>query len=223
MNEYCQEFNVRRGFALVKDIFAIIDGRGYIAGSYAAYMASPASKPIQPGDVDIFATSDDNALYINNALCIKYHVNPSFNGLVYSISNTGNRLALPVQVVNPNPEWRIFPDDIINSFDMDISRALLLSPNSVLADVNVGQPSGKLLRIASPLRSLKRVMKYHKRGVQFEDSELVKLFLAWQQLSEERRAEILSPIKAQGEGSDNSDNDGREYAWFDEDDYFEGE
>jgi hypothetical protein len=194
-NTYWDQFKVVRGFDTVQDIYNIIAGRGFIAGSYAAFMATPHDTPILPNDVDIFATSNENALAIAEALSEKFQVPYTSNELVYSIENPSGGPAMPIQVVKPHPEWKDFPQDILNSFDMDISRAVLVGPEVVLADYNVGFLTGKLLRIANPLRSLKRVMKYHARGVEFKDGELIKLFLAWQQMSDERREEVINSTK----------------------------
>ena len=114
----------------------------------------------------------------------------------------------------------------MNAFDMDVCRAMLISRTEVLADENVGQRWAKLLLINDPLRSLKRVLKYHERGVNLLDSELVKLFRAWEMATPERRAEILTI--ATGQAIDPTEivevqattSDGWDY---DEDDYYRGE
>jgi len=219
--QYWQTVPVRRGFVSIKPVFEMIGERGFIAGSYAAFMCSPSAKPIQPGDIDIFATSMQNAEDIAHEIGHRFMISASFNGLVWSLAQW-SRNSLPIQVITPNPEWKVFPDDIINSFDMDVSRALLVDAASVLADRNVGLPNGKLLRIASPLRSMRRVLKYHRRGVDFSDQELIKLFLAWDRLSEERREEIVSSTVPVPEFHESMD-DGTPYGWYSDDDYYEGE
>jgi hypothetical protein len=144
-------------------------------------------------------------------------------------------LGMPIQVIKPNPEWKTFPDDILSSFDFDICRAVLLNLEEVLADTNVGQLKGKILRLNNPLRSLKRVIKYTARGVEFSDGELLKLFQGWEEMPRGRRdvwldeaSEALTAARnaaaaaLMGE-SPYIDDDDDGYDWLDDDDYFDGE
>jgi len=225
MNEHWSTMPVVRGFDSVKDIYAASKGHGYISGSYAAFMAAPIMTPILPNDVDVFAVSDKAALYIHNFLINRKGWDlDAISSIAYTLSH--KRRDFTVQIVKPNPAWKTFPDDFMAAFDMDVCRAVLLSPTEVLADANVGDLWGKLLLINDPLRSLKRVMKYHKRGVQFLDRELIKLFEAWELATPERRADILA--MAQGTKPDpeepsypvETNSDSWEY---DEDDYYRGE
>jgi hypothetical protein len=109
---------------------------------------------------------------------------------------------LPVQIVKPREDWRSFPRDFLDSFDQDVCRAVLLGPKvGILADENVGLRRAKLLAINHPLRALKRVMKYHAKGVEYADWELIKLFKAWDAASPERKAEILKAAELPPEPS----------------------
>lgn len=218
MNEHWNEFEVVRGFRRIRPLFEAVQGGGFIAGSYAAYMATP-SPVITPGDVDVFATSNINAEQIAERLMSQYGINWLDNNLV--MNSHGTIGGMKIQIVRPNPEWKEFPADILNSFDMDVCRALLLRPDCVIADHNVGLPQGKLLRIHNPMRSLRRVMKYHRRGVGFDDWELIKLFRAWDEMPSERKQELIN--RAQPPAPEiEIIQPGPEQYW-DEDDYFEGE
>jgi hypothetical protein len=225
MNEHWELMPVVRGFDSVLDIFNASRGKGYICGSYAAFMAAPIETPILPNDVDVFAISEQSAIDIFNQL---YRYGPwelvGKSSIAYSIKNPRNNVS--AQIVKPHPDWKTFPDDFLSAFDMDICRAALVSPNVVLADENVGRLQAKLLLINDPLRSLKRVMKYHARGVQLTDRELVKLFQAWELATPERRADILAI--AQGQSDDPTEvihvRDANSDGWdYNEDDYYRGE
>lgn len=225
MNEHIATYPVQRGMTdTIRDIYNVIAGRGYIAGSYAAYMVAPAAA-FQPNDIDIFATTLDNAGALVTDLEKRFGLfRAAETDVAYTLQRwdgaTLDTTFLPLQIVKPHPDWQTFPDDIINSFDMDICRAMLISEDCILADENAGKGVGKLLRINNPLRSLKRVLKYHQRGVQFSEWELLKLFQAWQQVSDEDKAALLDRHNP-NIGADYVPGDG--YGWYDDDDWFEGE
>jgi len=222
-NEYITTVTPVRGIETIENILSIIDGRGYIAGSYAAFVASP--KPILPNDIDIFAMSEDAAwsivtdlkkvgLYLTNTSNVAYTLTPL------------NTKPLPVQVVKPHPDWRNFPDDIIESFDLTVSRALLLSPTEVAVDSDIvlNPGKGKIIRINDPLRTLKRVIKYQARGIVFPDWELMKLFSAWDAMTPEKKQaaiEAILPMAVDDEPHEDYEDYG--YGWYEEDDWFEGE
>jgi hypothetical protein len=234
MNTYWYTFPVVRGWETVAEIFDILARRGFIGGSFAAFMAAPVDKPIAPNDVDIFATSASNAEAIASALEARFICARGSNPLTITLRPMID-LGMPIQIVKPNPEWKTFPDDILSSFDFDICRAVLLNSEEVLADTNVGQLKGKILRLNNPLRSLKRVIKYTARGVEFPDWELLKLFQGWEAMPRERKdgwvdeaAEALTAARnaaaaaLMGEAA-YADDDDEGYDWLDDDDYFDGE
>lgn len=214
---------VRRGFDSVRKIYndVLYPNKGYIAGSYAAFMATRHDTPVLPNDIDIFATSNEHAYQIMHDL---YDGPFSVDENEVAITITRGKGQMQIQIVKPHPEWKHFPVDIINSFDLDISRALLLSPSMVLADKNVGYSDGKLLRINNPLKSLKRVMKYAARGIEFNDHELYKLFAAWDQVKPEKKKELLEEAHQATLPRDYPCYAwGYDYDFYDEDDYFDGE
>ncbi len=219
MNEHWIEVPVKRGLGAVEPILEKIQGVGYIGGSYAAFMATSNETPILPNDVDIFATSNEQAKVIARSLLGKGNrlFGLDENEVAYTVHHGCGDMN--VQVVKPHPEWKTFPDDILLSFDMDICRALVTSPTTALIDENAGWLNGKILRTSNALRSLKRVLKYHQRGVEFNDHELLKLFQAWELMSSERKTTILEEARSEAFPvySDSGDWD------YDEDRWFEGE
>lgn len=226
MNEYWCTFPILRGWETVAEIFDILAGRGFIGGSFAAFMAAPVDSPIKPHDIDIFAISGIYAETIATVLGERFICAEERNPLTITLKPMID-IGMPIQVIRPNPEWKTFPDDILASFDFDICRAVLINPEEVLADTNVGQLKGKILRLNNPLRSLKRVIKYTARGVEFPDWELLKLFQGWEAMPTERKEDWLREAFRANEPEPvlESDDypDEEEYGWLDDDDYFEGE
>lgn len=220
MNEHLITLSVHReGWSAIEDIYPLIKGRGFIAGSYAAWLTGISV--VQPNDIDIFAMSEikaaalAHAIEIERGACIGAETD-----LLFLLSPI---YGPDIQIIKPNPKWQIWPDDLIEDFDLSVCRAVLIDETHVLADEGVGGQVGKFIRINDPLRSLKRALKYHQRGIHFEDWELCKLFRAWEDMSPEHRAatikraeELAFPLRPDSETIE------LDY-FFEEDDYFDGE
>lgn len=219
MNEHWVQIPVQRGFDTVAPIYEIVQGKGYIAGSYAAFMGTPNETPILPNDVDVFATSADNA----SAMLGKLLQLPRVNWIehrsdhVHLVSRQDD---LDIQVIEPDPAWTNFPDDLLANFDLDICRAVLISPEHVVCDTNVGLRKGKVLRVNDPLRTFKRLVKYAARGVEFNDHEVLKVLRAFREMSQERADEMIQRAAAalQPQTVDEIDS-----GFFSDEDWFEGE
>lgn len=219
MNDHLRTFKVKRGFETIKPVYDIIQGRGFIGGSYAAFMVATHKTPILPNDVDIFAVSKEAAFEIRrdlqDHLRLVWKEETDIASTLKPSPLGKPQFNMDVQVVRPHPEWKEFPLDIVTSFDMDVCRAVLMDDCTALADVNVGDLQGKFLRINNPLRSMQRAMKYNARGVQFDAWELLKLFRAWDEIPQERKQELIEFHNPNNYEADSSN-------WY-EDDYFEGE
>jgi hypothetical protein len=203
-------FIVQRGQQTIRTLWPVIYGRGYIAGSFAAWACSKQPKPWRPRDVDIFASSAENARDIGHVLNDTGWSWCHDTGVGEAYAYKGR---LPVQIVRPHPEWKNFPHDILRSFDFDVCVAVFTSPETVLADPRVGAFSANVLRVNDPLRTMKRAMKYFERGVCFTDSDLLKLFYAWDEISTERKAEIVEKVRR-----DETDDTSGGYLYDEDDD-----
>lgn len=242
MNSYWTEYPVLRGNDTIDDLWPIIEGRGYLAGSFAAWMCSRLERPWLPNDIDIFATSMPHARDIVRALCQSDWATCSLTNVqniaamlrhtacVITENDTAisvhRRDGLTVQVVKPSPKWKDWPSDLLDSFDMDVCRAILVGPRIVMADVNAGGDTAKILRTNNPLRTLKRVTKYQARGITFLDHELLKLFRAWDAIPQMTKDDWIE--RAARERPDvgvyeGDDDDTEPYNFHDDDDWFEGE
>ena len=216
---------INRGLECLQSVTEIIAGRALIGGSYAAHMATYESDEAygQPGDIDVFAFSDDNAEYIIQRLKDADYFESELNSIAISMSPNHwlNPICdMPIQVIKPNPNWRRDPvnfrDDLLNSFDLNVCRAVL-DGEIIIGDVEIGSTQGRVLRVANPVRTMKRIMKYRERGFTFSDWELCKVFLAFGELSDERLKEITDAAQPQPADYD------EHYDWYDDDDYFNAE
>lgn len=241
----------RRGWDEVKELYSLVQDRGYIAGGFAAYMASPLDEPYPPGDIDIFAKSTALAWDITRDICaargwlwdvspIAYTLEP--NSLLY-IDGAGHDNRRKVQVICPHARIEKMIDRhisgnglalhklmndkgiargylgaiepemiaILDGFDFDVIRALLINENEILVHPNVGQRQAQLLHITDPMGALRRVMKYQKKGVTFSEGELFKLFEAYRSITGDQHSMMLNRYAADMEYNYTVDFDDR---WF---------
>jgi hypothetical protein len=207
-------YQVVRGFTEIENIYQSANKRhAFIGGSYAAYMATPVNGHIvTPNDVDIFASSNRSF----NNMCIDLLKQGFTHHTTNDVVNSFSRCGLDVQLIRPNPKWQDFPDDILNDFDLNVSRAILTSETEVYGDIEIGSETGRVLMITNPIKSMMRILKYHKRGIQFDEHEILKLFKVWMQLDETKRQEYIKRYERQIE------IESTDYDYYD-DDYFDGE
>lgn len=207
------DFPILRGWDEVAELYTLIGDRGYIAGGYATWMASPLDEPYLPGDIDIFAVSDTAAWELTADICKErgwtWDMSPiAYTCFPHPLSSIVDDRKV-IQVIVPNPQWTsvikmpmkshrtLFFNEfdaytqrrlILESFDLDIIRGVVLDKSTVWGDVNLGQRIGRIMCISDPVHNLRRVMKYIAKGVTFENSELFKLFWAYaSRLTREQR------------------------------------
>jgi hypothetical protein len=205
-------YPVRRGWDEVSTLYDLIGDRGWIAGGFAAWMGSEHDDPILPSDIDIFAVSNEAAWAITQEICalrnwawdvspIAYTCKPNKMLNFYGEQDTRRT----IQVIMPDPKWiklwesyepkegdisTLKPQIILNSFDFDVCRGLLLSPEVVIGDPNMGGKDARILVIRNPVQNMRRVIKYSRKGVRFDEKELYKLFWAYESINETRRSQI---------------------------------
>jgi len=213
---------VYKGQDQVERLLTFINGRGYIAGSFAAWACSYLDETWTPNDIDIFAKSNDDAASLVDDLNRGSEYWEDERNELVTTFKAEKENQLGIQIIRPSPEWKTFPDDVINSFDLGVCRALIVDLKTVLCDTTAGTYYGKVLRINNPLRTFKRIMKYTARGVEFSDHELLKVFRAWDATTAKRKEEWIHNAAAILDQAADDDLIGYD-DFFDEDDYFEAE
>jgi hypothetical protein len=173
-----------RGRDEILPLVALLDGRGYIAGSYAAWMVTPVVN-YEPADIDIFATTERNFFDISYALLIQWHMEIIQNSdNVYGLTPTEKSpIQKPIQVIKCHQNWKDLPLDILRSFDLTVCKALLAEWPYIIHHPDAGGLNAKILLVNNPMKEVMRVMKYHKRGVIFDPFCLLKIFKAWDQMT----------------------------------------
>lgn len=216
---YYTDFQVQRGWRDIEPLYNLIVGRGFIAGSYAAYMAAPGgSHVITPGDIDVFCVSEEAYQSLYEEPVFKLINMTPIAATVRAPLLTD----MDIQLIRPHPSWTDFPGDIVQSFDLTISRAVLVNPGCVIGDLALGSREGKILRVNNPLKVLQRIEKYARRGVSFNAWELAKVLRAFEAMPASDRWTMLDQVQ-------NPDAPERVFSgdpygdWYDEDDWWAGE
>lgn len=232
MSDYITYKKIQRGWETVQNVYnqTLQDGKplGFIGGSYASFMAGEISGirfVVMPNDIDIFGTTRDNTeKIVENLEANGYHIYQVSNDRIWHMSWSAfpNTKKMDVQVIQPNPAWLDdddgkFRENLINDFDLSTSRSIVVDDKWIMCDSSMDYFEAKILRINNPFRSLKRVLKYRKRGFSFRDEELIKIFKAWDALSPERKAEIIASTEPEIYIQP------PDYEFAHEDDWFEGE
>jgi hypothetical protein len=196
-----------RGFTEIKTLFEEVSKRdGIICGGYARYCASQNPDPVPATDVDVFPVHQESFEGLKKFFTdLKFEVRHENDiSLTYKRNADIKWLACPyVQIIKPTVEGRVVTlgdmEKILSNFDFSIVRAGILSPEEVLVDEDFIEDEKKKIitikNIHCPISSTFRVIKYTRRGYWAKPSEVVKLFVDWDQRDNEYRGRIIELFK----------------------------
>lgn len=198
-----------RGFTEISLLWELAQKhQSMILGGYARYCLSQQSTPFFASDVDLFPQSDEGSTGLVEELkSIGFKIKHE-NEISYSFSkredhdNPRWRVCPNIQVIKPVIEGAIVTvglmEDVLDNFDFTITRAGLVSPNTGIADSDflVDENSHKLIlkNIHCPISSLHRCIKYSKKGYFLPLTETVKLFLDWDERSDDYKDKLIEMI-----------------------------
>jgi len=178
-------------------IFDLSGGQGMICGSFARYCMSTLDEPIVPGDIDLFCTDQKMHDFINDRF--EKHPNMTVRSssqietkYEYSLQRGFYKRSLVIQLIHPIEIHNMVSvgpiETILDNFDFTVAKCGILPP---LFNAVGGTPvsfthkdffehdlENKLVitNTHCPISSMKRVIKYTKRGYSITSKELLKLF-----------------------------------------------
>lgn len=189
-----QTVDVRRGFYEIWELHDLIQrvapDQAWIAGGYAAYMASAAPCPPAPGDVDVFPRSNDafGKLYDALMACGVITSN-SYRAITFSLDD-----GLPVQLIHPFAATEC-PEKLIDDFDFTVCQAVLVSKRCVMVGHNFLADTRAMRlafnKIKNPLGAMVRLAKYSQKGYCVSPAELVKVLVSFQDGSHQAREQLI--------------------------------
>lgn len=218
--------SVKRGFNLIASIFQDVTSRGGIfAGSFPAWCAFDDKHefPPKPGDVDVFPRNQLAHQCLKEFFALHeqmYLLRESNWAITYywrTRDANGDENGLDIQLINPIGE--IDADKLLKTFDLRVAKAAFISPTELIVAAGFYTSMyNKILeidRINHPFASLRRVVKYSRKGFDIAPLELLKIFDAWDAMTPELKKSARDTIIA------NADQSQDEMFWDEPEDYWE--
>lgn len=179
-------------------------GHVHVLGGFARWLASPLKDAPKPGDVDIYC-EDQRAFermdrHLRAQGCSrKYDTDRSFT---YYNAKRYNRLPT-IQLIKPQINKIVVstgsPQEMIDSFDLVISKVAVLSPEECLVHPDFTAHEKRKMLVFSdrsnPVRSVLRAMKYAAKGYSLPQEEASKLLDRWNDTEEKERKETRELAK----------------------------
>lgn len=178
-----------------------------IAGGFARYCATPQHIPLgstQEGhkpDIDLFPYQEGVAAeairrLTDHGLAVKHTSSYATTfGWPYEERRMGDSFAPDIQVIHWHRDWHSV-EDILDSFDFANGAAALLGNQLALVHPLFWEAEEhdmlRIVAIDDPVRCLKRVMKYVRKGYDVPYTELARLFLEWDRRSPAYRARVAA-------------------------------
>lgn len=202
-----EKVKVYRGFTEISRLFDLLPtDNSFVCGGYVRYMCAPVMNPVPAGDVDIYSVNEDaykqvlNVLEKQMGLYVK-HEN--------AVSHTFKNITDPqhplfgsptIQLIKPVKEGAVVAvgdmETILANFDFTVIRIGLLSDKFAIADADfIHDETKKLLRLKNvhcPLSSTLRCMKYAKKGYWLPTSQVLNLFIDWDNRDDEYKIKLMN-------------------------------
>lgn len=190
-----------RHLDIIKLIFELSGGEGFISGGFARYCVSKNEDAIIPNDIDVFCRDEETFKRIESRM--KSHPEMKRKGKTeietkfeYRMSSGFHKNYYSIQVIKPTQIMNMVSDGdyarVLDNFDFTISKAAILNSSEdifavVHKDFHEHDAANKLVitNIHCPISSMKRVIKYCNKGYHIESSELLKLFKDYENRSPE--------------------------------------
>ena len=188
---------IREFFDILRST-TIYNAKPIVAGSFPAYYYMYKKGWIEeiPKDIDI----DIYCVASNfNAACKLY------NSIMCHFDELKSTVDRPVQIMKPEETdlyttWAKHPYLIISQFDISIARMWMEDENTIkwirgedpLYDIENRRI--RIMRVVNPIKEMYRVMKYVRRGWEIDKEDIIKVFLEWDNLSQDKKASCINQM-----------------------------
>jgi len=175
----------------------------FVCGGYVRYCASPKRNPVIGRDVDLYSMNEEAfdkiKKFYDDQLTIQHENDISVTYKKPEWDSDSKYLYVPtIQLIKPVKEGKVVGfgtmEEVIENFDFTVVRIALLDEKTALADADfLHDERHGLLRLKNihcPISSTLRCMKYAKKGYWLKPLETFKLFLDWDQKSDEYKSKL---------------------------------
>lgn len=204
MNEQAPVFpyavlTAHRGLTEIKGLLHLVNtSGGFVGGGYARYCLSPLPKPLAPSDVDIFCKVESVYQYLPEEIVRRG------GKVVFTTPNAVTiqppeawRSCPKIQIISPTI-WLGDAWSVISQFDFTVSSAALTWEDQGIAHKEFEDHEYRQLLVVNkmqcPIGTLKRAMKYSKKGYKLSSTEMLKFYSAWEGLAPEKKEELIQII-----------------------------
>lgn len=185
---------------------------GYLAGGFARYYCSPLLHPARYNDIDILCLSEEQFCAISNVLQHHLGMKPerssklsetfsaplSFADFVTDSIHYQEKVPT-VQLIRPSRFPGSTLGEALSLFDLSVCQVALLSPEKALAHHQfIYDERHRLIRFVGfhhLYDAFYRVAKYATKGYKLPIAHQLEIWLAWEALPTEKKAELLEEAK----------------------------
>lgn len=211
------ETNINRCKDVVELVFGLTEKEGFIAGGFARYCLSINRNPILPNDIDIFCQSEEvyNRIlnrFKDNDNLKQIHVSEIEVKFEYKLKSGFLKEVYNIQLIKPTEIMNMVSmgdyKKVLDNFDFTIAKCAITPDMKGFCHPDFYEHDGlnqlTITNIHCPISSLKRAMKYCKRGYSISSQELLKLFEDY-----EKRDQSWKDIVKMGLSNAEMDDDDR--------------
>ena len=180
----------------------------FIAGGFARWVLSTVDTTPCPGDIDIFF--EDKESYEKCVWLLKKEkftvALESQHAVTMNPPNTAefDVGSINIQLIKPNGNRFGTIFDVLDGFDMSICQAaLVITPENKLKGyvsnfftICEAQQRVRLVKMAHPLATMRRCIKYVSKGYKVSSNVLLEIFEAWDKLPQEKRQQAYDLAKS---------------------------
>lgn len=177
-----------------------------ISGSFVAHHEMGGSIP---NDLDLFCNSTQNYNYISNylkSMSCQVKFDSPFATTFLTRKSPLSNIHHTIQVIKPFAERAKFDTEqsLISNFDLTVCQIALVNnkiisnqydyPTQIICHKDFGNDyinrNLVITTVNCPIGTLKRILKYKDKGFNIRAREFIKLYYAWDNYTNSRKAEI---------------------------------
>jgi len=176
----------------------------FIAGGFARWVLSEVETTPCPGDIDIFFENEESyegCVWLlkkeNFTIALESHHAVTMNPPNTAEFDVGG---INIQLIKPRADRVGTIFNVLDGFDISVCQAaLVITPENKLKGyvsnaftVCESQQRVRLIKMAHPIATMRRCIKYASKGYKVSTRVLLDIFAAWDKLPQEKRQQVFN-------------------------------